>query len=198
MQIVIASRNTGKIKEIKSFTRNLTQVEWLTFMDFKNFPHVEENGSSFLENARLKARAVSGYTGKVTLADDSGLEVDFLRGKPGIKSSRYAGDRATDKENRDKLLDELKGVKKVSGRKARFVCRMVLWDREEGAIFEGKGVCSGHIGFEEKGTGGFGYDSIFIPSGYKKTMAQLDREEKNSISHRGKAIKAVCGFIVNF
>ncbi len=198
MQIVIASRNTGKIKEIKSFTRNLTQVEWFTFRDFKDFPDVEENGSSFLENARLKARAVSDYTGKVTLADDSGLEVDFLKGRPGIKSSRYAGEHAADKENRDKLLNEMKGIIRIPDRKARFVCRMVLWDPREGAIFEGKGVCSGYIGFEEKGTGGFGYDCIFIPSGCKKTMAQLNREEKNRISHRGKAIEAVCEFIVNF
>lgn len=198
MQIVIASKNIGKIKEIKSFTRSLFKVEWLTFGDFKSFPDVEENGSSFLENARLKAIAISDYAGMITLADDSGLEVDFLGGKPGIKSSRYAGEHASDKENRDKLIEELKEVKKISDRKARFVCGMVLWDPKKGAVFEARGICSGHIGFEEKGTGGFGYDCIFIPSGYKKSMAQLDREEKNSISHRGKAIKAVCEFIVNF
>ena len=198
MKIVIASKNIGKIKEIKSFTCNLSEVEWLTFGDFKDFPDVEENESSFLGNARLKAIAISDYTGMITLADDSGLEVDFLRGKPGVKSSRYAGEHATDKENRDKLIEELREVKNIYDRKARFVCSMVLWDPKKGSVYETKGVCSGHIGFEEKGTGGFGYDCIFIPSGYKKSMAQLDREEKNSISHRGKAIKAVCEFIVNF
>ena len=198
MQIVIASKNIGKIKEIKSFTCNLSEVEWLTFGDFKDFPDVEENESSFLGNARLKAIAISDYTGMITLADDSGLEVDFLRGKPGVKSSRYAGEHATDKENRDKLIEELREVKNIYDRKARFVCSMVLWDPKKGSVYETKGVCSGHIGFEEKGTGGFGYDCIFIPSGYKKSMAQLDREEKNSISHRGKAIKAICEFIVNF
>ncbi len=198
MQIVIASRNTGKIKEIKSFARGLSKVEWLTFRDFKDFPDVEENGSNFLENARLKARTISDYTGIVTLADDSGLEVDFLGDRPGVKSSRYAGVHATDEENRDKLMGEMEEAKKISGRKARFICSMVLWHPKEGAILETRGVCSGHIGFEEKGTGGFGYDCIFVPSGYNKTMAQLNREEKNSISHRGKAIKAVCEFIVNF
>ena len=198
MKIVIASKNIGKIKEIKSFTCNLSEVEWLTFGNFKDFPDVEENESSFLGNARLKAIAISDYTGMITLADDSGLEVDFLRGKPGVKSSRYAGEHATDKENRDKLIEELREVKNIYDRKARFVCSMVLWDPKKGSVYETKGVCSGHIGFEEKGTGGFGYDCIFIPSGYKKSMAQLDREEKNSISHRGKAIKAVCEFIVNF
>jgi XTP/dITP diphosphohydrolase len=198
LQIVIASGNTGKIKEIKSFARSLSNVEWLTFKDFKGFPDVEERASSFLENAKLKAKVISNCTGIITLADDSGLEVDFLGGMPGVKSSRYAGEHATDKENRDKLMAELEEAKKISDRKARFICSMVLRDPEKGTIFKTRGICSGHIGFEEKGTGGFGYDCIFIPSGYKKTMAQLDIEEKNRISHRGKAIKAVCEFIVNF
>jgi len=198
LRIVIASRNTGKIKEIKSSAGSLPQVEWLTFKDFKDLPDVEEKGSSFFENARLKARAVSDHTGTITLADDSGLEVDFLGGRPGVRSSRYAGENATDKQNRDKLMAEMENAKRVSDRKARFVCNMVLWIPEKGPVFETRGVCSGHIGFEERGTGGFGYDCIFIPSGHKKTMAQLNREEKNSISHRGKAIKAVREFIVNF
>lgn len=198
MQVVIASKNTGKIKEIKSYACRLPKVEWLTFKDFKAFPDIEEKGNSFLENAKLKAKAISECTGIITLADDSGLEVDFLGGMPGVRSSRYAGVYASDKENRDKLMAELKNAKKIADRKARFVCSMVLWEPKKGAIFEARGVCSGHIGFEEKGTGGFGYDCIFIPSGYKRTMAQLDRDEKNRISHRGKAIKAVCEFIVNF
>ena len=198
MNIVIASKNIGKIKEIKSSTCSLSGIEWMTFRDFKDFPDVEENGSSFLENARLKAIAVSDYTGMITLSDDSGLEVDFLGGRPGVRSSRYAGDHATDKENRDKLIAELREVKNIYDRTARFVCSMVMRDPKKGTIFETRGVCSGHIGFKEEGTGGFGYDCIFIPSGYRKSMAQLDLNEKNNISHRGKAIEAVCKFIVNF
>ena len=197
MQIVIASKNTGKIKEIKSFYHDLLKVEWLTFKDFKKFPDVKEKGNDFLENARLKARGISLYTNKITLADDSGLEVDFLKGEPGVKSSRYSGTDATDKQNRGKLLKEMENARKISERAARFVCSMVLWDPEKGSIFETRGICEGFIGFEEKGTGGFGYDCIFIPSGYKRTMAQLTQNEKNSISHRGKALKAVYRFIVN-
>ncbi len=198
MQIVIASKNIGKIKEIKSYACRLPKVQWLTFKDFKAFPDIEEKGRSFLENAELKAEAISDYTGMITLADDSGLEVEFLGGRPGVKSSRYAGENASDKENRDRLMAELRDAKNISDRRARFVCSMVLWEPEKGSIFKARGLCGGYIGFEEKGTGGFGYDCIFIPSGYNKTMAQMDREEKNRISHRGKAIRAVCEFIVNF
>lgn len=198
MQIVIASKNLGKIKEIKSYACRLPKVQWLTFRDFEAFPDIKEKGSSFLENAELKAEAISDYTGMITLADDSGLEVEFLGGKPGVRSSRYAGENASDKENRDRLIAELRDVKNIFDRRARFVCSMVLWEPKRGSIFKTRGLCGGYIGFEEKGTGGFGYDCIFIPSGYNKTMAQMDREEKNRISHRGKAIRAVCEFIVNF
>jgi len=197
LQIVIASKNNGKIREIKSFFSNLPKVQWLTFEDFEKFPDIKEEGKSFAENARLKAHGISLYTNKIALGDDSGLEVDFLGGKPGVKSSRYAGVDATDKENRDKLLEEMKNVRDISERSARFICSVVLWDPGKGSIFEARRICEGFIGFEEIGTGGFGYDCIFIPSGYEKTMAQLTQDEKNKISHRGKALKAVYGFIVN-
>lgn len=198
MQIVIASKNTGKIKEIRSFYKNTPGIEWLTFKDFKNFPDIKEEGKTFKENAGLKACGISLYTGKITLADDSGLEVDFLGGRPGVLSSRYSGENATDKQNRDRLLKELENVKKTGERSARFVCSMVLWHPEKGSIFETRGICEGFIGFEEKGSGGFGYDCIFIPSGYNKTMAELTEEEKNKVSHRGRALKALHEFIVNF
>jgi len=198
LQIIIASKNKGKIREIMSFYHDFPKVEWLTFKDFKKFPDVEEKGSSFLENARLKAESISLYTGKITLADDSGLEVDFLGGRPGVRSSRYARVDATDKQNRDRLLKEMENVKKISDRTARFVCGAVLWSPVKGSIFETRCVCEGFIGFEEKGTGGFGYDCIFIPTGYKKTMAQLTQKEKNNISHRGKALRVLHKFIVNF
>jgi len=198
LDIVIASKNSGKIEEIKSFYNDIKKVRWLTFRDFKEFPDIVESGSSFTENAELKARGIAACTSKITLADDSGLEVDFLGGRPGIKSSRYSGEDATDKKNRDKLLEKLRSVKEISDRAARFVCSMLLWDPEKGAIFSTRGVCEGFIGFEERGSGGFGYDCIFIPYGYNKTMAELGLSEKNKISHRGKALKALNDFIVNF
>jgi XTP/dITP diphosphohydrolase len=195
MEIVIATKNQGKIEEIKDYEA-CSKIKWLTFKDFGNFPEVEESGSSFLDNAIIKAKAISEFTGKAALADDSGLIVDALGGKPGVYSSRYAGPEATDRENRDKLLEEMKSVIEPSGRSARFVCSMVLWDPGNGLVFKTEGICEGKIGFEEKGSGGFGYDCIFTPEGYQKTMAELESKEKNTISHRGKALLDFCDFIV--
>ena len=196
MEIVIASKNKGKIVEIVNYDSAILKIDWLTFEDFKEIPDVEEIGDSFLDNAIIKAEAISKFTRKAALADDSGLIVDALGGKPGVQSSRFAGLHATDKENRDKLLDEIKSVKDPGKRSARFVCSMILWDLEKGLIFKTDGICEGSIGFEEKGTGGFGYDSIFIPEGYDRTMAELDHREKNKISHRGKALADFYDFIV--
>jgi len=194
MQIIIASKNKGKIKEIKAFFKNL-DIRWLTFEDFSSFPDIEETGSSFMENAKLKAKKIAEYTNKLTLADDSGLAVDYLKGSPGIKSSRYSGMDTTDKDNRAKLLKELKHVCDVKERKAKFICSMVLWDPKRGPIFETSNVCEGFIGKVEAGSGGFGYDSVFFPAGYRKTMAQLTQEEKNRISHRGSALKKLHKFV---
>ncbi len=195
MDIVIATKNTGKIEEIKSY-KACSCIDWFIYSDFGNFPEVEETGDSFLDNAIIKAKAVSRATGKAALADDSGLIVDALGGRPGVYSSRYAGPGASDKANRDKLLAEIEGIKDISRRSARFICSMVLWDVDNGLVFKTEGICEGVIGFEEKGSGGFGYDCIFIPAGYTKTMAELESDEKNTISHRGKALRDFCGFIV--
>ena len=196
MKIVIATKNKGKIKEIKSFFTNFPEVEWLTFEDFENFPDIDEGSIGFIENATLKAKSISEFTNTVTLADDSGLVVDALFGEPGVKSSRYAGENATDEENRQKLLGELGNCNSLKDRTARFVCEMILWHPREGLLKTSSGVCEGCIGFTEEGSGGFGYDSIFIPSGYdNKTMAELSRQEKNVISHRGKALKNLKNFL---
>ena len=117
MEIVIATKNQGKIKEIKDYEA-CSKIDWLTFKDFEGFPEVDETGSSFLDNAIIKAKSISEFTGKNTLADDSGLIVDALGGRPGVYSSRYAGPGATDKKNRDKLLEEIKDIKEPSGRSA--------------------------------------------------------------------------------
>jgi len=196
VEIVIASKNNGKIEEIKTYRDSANGIKWLTYKDFEGFPDVEETGDSFLDNAIIKARSIAEHTGKPALADDSGLIVDAIDGKPGVKSSRYAGPDATDKKNRVKLLNALENIKDKSKRTARFICSMILWDPDDGLIFKTDGVCEGMIGFKEKGNRGFGYDCIFIPSGYDRTMAQLGNSEKNRISHRGIALAYFYDFIV--
>jgi XTP/dITP diphosphohydrolase len=198
LQIVIATKNKGKIKEIKDFFDGIsfkTSLEFLTFDDFSNFPDVEEGSKSFFENAELKAKNIAEFTNIMTIADDSGLIVDKLNGAPGVESSRYSGSESTDKSNRIKLLAELKDINVLDERTARFVCVMVLWDPKKGLLNKSTGICEGRIGFEEKGENGFGYDSIFIPSGYKKNMAQLVNKEKNIISHRAKALLIMSDYL---
>jgi len=196
LEIVIASKNRGKIEEIKTYRDSANGIKWLTYKDYKGFPDVEETGDSFLDNAIIKAKALAEHTGKPAIADDSGLIVDALDGMPGVRSSRYAGSDASDKKNRDKLLKALKDIKDESKRSARFICSMILWDPEDGLVFKTDGVCEGKIGFKGKGIGGFGYDRIFIPAGYDRTMAQLGNSEKNRISHRGIALAYFYDFIV--
>jgi XTP/dITP diphosphohydrolase len=198
LQIVIATQNKGKIKEIKDFFTSSSfkvNIEFLTFEDFSNFPDVEEGSKSFFENAGLKAKNIAKFTKIITLADDSGLIVDKLNGAPGVESSRYSGPDSTDKSNRIKLLAELKDINVLDERTARFVCVMVLWDPKKGLLNKSIGICDGHISFEEMGENGFGYDSIFIPDGYKKTMAQLSNKEKNIISHRAKALLTMSDYL---
>jgi XTP/dITP diphosphohydrolase len=159
----------------------------LALSDFPSVPEIEEDGKSFTENALKKARFYSRHFGKLTLADDSGLEVDLLKGLPGIYSARYAGEGASHQENNRKLLKEMERIP-ISKRGARFRCviAVVSPDRRE-LITEG--ACKGRIGFREVGRKGFGYDPLFILPQYGKTMAQLSMEEKNRISHRGKALR---------
>jgi len=198
MKIVIATKNNGKIKEIKDFFKEkelFPHLELLTYKDFSSFPDVKEGSRSFLSNAKIKARHIAQYSGFAALADDSGLIVDALGGQPGVTSSRYAGPYADDASNRDKLLAELKDITSFDKRTARFICQMVLWSKEKGQLKFTTGICSGNIAFAERGTGGFGYDSMFIPEGYNITMAEISQAEKNSISHRGKALKKMSDFL---
>ena len=188
ISIVIATKNKGKIKEIKEFFCDIRSIKWLTFANFKDFPVIEEGSSNFFENASKKAKEISKFSGEITIADDSGLEVAVLGGKPGVDSSKFAGENATDKDNRVKLLNMLSGYPSFKDRKAKFICHVVVWHPNKGMICKSSGVCEGKIGFKEIGTNGFGYDCIFIPKGYDKTMAQLTGKEKNRISHRGKAL----------
>jgi XTP/dITP diphosphohydrolase len=190
LEIIIASKNRGKIKEILFFFKDNRSIKWSSLADFTDIPEIEETGDTFYENASIKASTVSVLKKKYCLADDSGLSVDHLDGRPGVFSSRYSGENADDAKNREKLLKELEGVGEGK-RSARFICSMVISDPSGDIVQTSTGICEGSIGFKEAGNMGFGYDSIFIPSGYDRTMAQLTEAEKNSISHRGEALKGM-------
>jgi len=155
--------------------------------DYPEAPEVIEDGDTFLKNALKKARTISEYTGLATIADDSGLVVDYLEGRPGVYSSRYSGPNATDETNIDKLLQDLERVPKEK-RKAAFKCVLVMYD-PQGEYKSFEGSLEGSIGFEPKGSEGFGYDPVFIVPEYNKTVAELDPKIKNKISHRGKAFE---------
>lgn len=195
LEVIVATRNKGKIREIKEALKGLG-LRVYALSDFPDVPEIEEDGRSFAENALKKAHFYSKYFGKVTIADDSGLEVDGLGGLPGIYSARYAGEGASSQENNQKLLREMQGLP-VSKRGARFKCiiAVVSHDGKE-AVAEGS--CKGRIGFKEKGKKGFGYDPLFILPNSKKTMAELSLEEKNAMSHRGKALSKIRRIIQSF
>lgn len=193
MQIVIASRNKKKIEELKRILQGLP-IEILSIDDFPNLEEVIEDGNSFEENALKKARYVHQTTGLPALADDSGLEVESLGGKPGIFSARYAGDNATDQDNVNKLLIEMKELPEDK-RKARFVCCIAfVSSKGEEKVFWG--YAKGKITREPRGKLGFGYDPVFIPEGYKLTFAELPPEEKDRLSHRRKALDKLKKYLV--
>ncbi len=185
MKIFIATKNQKKLKEL---SRILVPMgfEVLCEKDFADeFPDVEENGTTFEENAIIKAKAGLDNTGLISVADDSGICVDYLDGAPGIYSARYSGDHGDDQSNNDKLLSELAGVP-MEKRTARYVAAIACVF-PDGRQFTVRGECEGKIAFEPKGVNGFGYDPYFISE--LGVMAELTAEEKDSISHRGKALK---------
>lgn len=187
MKIVVATKNPGKVREIKEILAH-KRIQVCSLLDFPNFPEIKETGKSFYENALTKARQVNQKTSLPALADDSGLEVDALNNRPGILSARYAGTKATDQERINKLLSEMKGIPD-SKRKGRFVCCMVFCDHNR--IFHVTGFCDGTISRKPSGRNGFGYDPVFFLPELGKTMAQLDLDEKNKISHRSNALKKI-------
>ncbi|MDD2401820.1 MAG: XTP/dITP diphosphatase [Clostridia bacterium] len=194
-KLVVATRNKGKIKEIGKMLKDVN-IEVLSLEDFSNIPEIEETGTTFLENALSKARVVSEVTNCLTLADDSGLEVDALRGQPGVYSARFAGEHSDDDKNNFKLLKLMDGVP-FEKRTARFVSVIAIMT-PEGKSYYTKGFCEGHILKQLRGTGGFGYDPLFYIAEIKKTMAEIDLEEKNKISHRGKALKEAISILRGF
>ena len=184
-ELLVATRNERKKKELKVLLKGV-DVKILTLRSFPGLPEVVEDGKTFKENAIKKAATYASLTGKLTLADDSGLEVNALNNRPGVYSARFAGKRASDRTNNLKLLKLLKGVP-LSKRKARFVCHIAVATKSKLVGTRG-GSCSGLIGFEQKGSFGFGYDPLFIIPKYKKTFAQLGPKVKHKISHRYKAL----------
>ena len=185
--LVVASHNPGKLREIREILAG-QDVEVILQSDLGLDIDVEETGTTFEENARLKAQAVMDASGLPTVADDSGIEVDALDGGPGVYSARFGGTRDDEAHNR-LLLKKLAGVPDPE-RTARYVCAVVCLF-PDGRAYTGKGTCEGWIGHEEIGTGGFGYDPLFCLPGGTVTMAQLTEEEKNKISHRGRALRAM-------
>lgn len=187
MEIVIASRNVHKVREFKEMFKFLKGVEVMSLHYFQDYEAPEETGQTFQENALIKARHASKALNKWVLADDSGLVVPYLKGAPGVRSSRYAGNEATDLENRQKLLREMADFNDVE-RYAYFECCLALCS-PAGVEKCVKGVCEGYILPETKGGNGFGYDSLFVKHEYDKSFAELDESIKNRISHRAKAFE---------
>ncbi|MCK9229254.1 MAG: XTP/dITP diphosphatase [Syntrophales bacterium] len=193
-QVLFASRNRGKIREAQAILDSC-EVTLLSMDDFPLAPDVEEDGTTFYENALKKASEISRHTGVATIADDSGLEVDALGGRPGVHSARFAGPRATDSDNIRCLLKELGGVAPEK-RQAAFRCVLVYY-RPDGFYRAFEGSLEGTIAMEPSGDGGFGYDPVFLLPGGTITVAQLDGASKNRISHRGKAFEKLRHFLLS-
>ncbi|ALC15971.1 non-canonical purine NTP pyrophosphatase, RdgB/HAM1 family [Desulfuromonas soudanensis] len=186
MELVVATRNQGKLREIRALLEG-SGITVLGLDAFPDLPEIEEDGATFEANARKKAVTVARATGRLTLADDSGLEVAVLDGRPGVHSARYAGETASDADNNAKLLQTLASVP-AENRQGAFCCAMALCNREgECRVFFGK--VEGLLLDSPRGEGGFGYDPLFLVREYGRTMAELPMEIKNRISHRGQALR---------
>jgi XTP/dITP diphosphohydrolase len=186
MRILIATMNEGKLREYQRLLTQVPGLELETMASLSMAVEVDEDRDTFAGNARKKATEIAAVAGVACLADDSGLEVDALGGRPGVHSARYAGEGASDARNNEKLLAELREVPDAE-RTARFRCSIVVVEADGRELAAVDGACEGHIGRELRGTHGFGYDPLFIPAGYDQTMAELGPETKNEISHRAKA-----------
>jgi XTP/dITP diphosphohydrolase len=189
MEIVLATKNEHKKKEIINIFKGMN-LSFVTLKEYPDLPEVNEDGKTFEENAVKKAKEISLYTGKIAIADDSGLEVDVLNREPGIYSARFAGEHSNDSLNNQKLLSLLEKYPDKKDRKARFVCVMAIVDKDK-IIGTAKGICEGYIAKELKGNNGFGYDPLFVIPEYNKTFAELGKEIKDKISHRAKALMLI-------
>ncbi len=185
MKIVVATKNPGKLREFRALLDE-PSLEIKSLADYPDMADIVEDGKTFFENALKKARAVSEFTGETAVADDSGLEVAALGGKPGIHSARFAGEKAGDRANLEKLLEEMKDLPPVR-RDAAFRCVLVLC-RPDGSFEHFEGTWKGKITMLPRGENGFGYDPVFLVPEYGKTAAELPPDIKNRLSHRAKAL----------
>ncbi|MEB3100414.1 XTP/dITP diphosphatase [Ferviditalea candida] len=194
--LVIATRNKGKVKEFAELFEEFG-INVRSLNDFENVPEIVEDGATFAENALKKATAVASVLHLPVLADDSGLTVDLLDGKPGVFSARFAGEKATDQMNNEKLIAELRKQTERRGLRnsapylspAQFVCVLALYNPERNEAMQAEGRCEGFIVEKPRGSLGFGYDPLFYLPEVGKTMAELDTHEKNRISHRARALR---------
>ena len=193
-EVVLATHNAKKLVELRRIlAASGLQVTVLGLDDVPSYPEPAETERTFEGNALVKARAAASATGLSALADDSGLEVDVLNGMPGVRSARWAGAGASDADNLDLLLRQLDDVPDA-GRTARFVCAMA-WVRPEGTEHVVRATMEGCLGREKRGHRGFGYDPAFVPEGHSRTSAELGPDEKDAISHRGRAVSAMVAHI---
>lgn len=194
--IIVATRNAGKVKEF-AHALDFLGKQVLSMYDYPTLPDVVEDGDTFADNARKKAKTVGDALGQIVLADDSGLCVDRLDGEPGVYSARYAGMGATDEQNNMKLLAELEDLHLGEDTEqpllspAQFICHLALYDPATGQFVEATGSVDGWITSQAAGGGGFGYDPLFYLPEYEKTMAELTLNEKQAISHRGAALRSL-------
>ncbi len=190
--LIFASKNAGKLREIKEIFAG-TDYHIISLLDFPDSPDVIEDGTTFEENAKIKAKAIFEKYALPVIADDSGISLYQLNNRPGVHSARYAGENATDADNNAKLLTELANL--PSPHKGEYTCCAVFYDGVQYVVSFGRLV--GEIKFEAHGSNGFGYDPYFVPDGYTKTMAELSMDDKNAISHRGKAFRSLQEKMVN-
>jgi len=190
VQLVLATRNAKKLAELDRLLASAgLDVEILGSDAFSDLPEIEETGSTFAENSLIKARAVAAHTGLTAIADDSGLCVDALDGQPGIYSARWAGQGATDESNLDLVLEQIRDVEPAQ-RTAHFACAAALV-LPSGKEYVVQGQVNGVLLTQRRGVGGFGYDPIFLPDGFDITTAEMTSEQKDAISHRGQAMRAL-------
>ncbi len=194
MTIVAATRNPGKIREIRLLLAQIP-VRLVGLDEYPDAGEIEETGSTFVENAELKATGYARLTGEMAVSDDSGLVVDALAGAPGVQSARYAGAGASDAERIRKLLDE---IGSADERSARFVCAISVADRNGRILRSVEGKCEGRIALVPTGENGFGYDPVFIPTGFSRSFGELPDEVKSQISHRADASRKIMRFFADF
>ena len=192
-KFIAATKNIGKLNEIKEILADF-DYEIMSMKEAGINKEIDENGTTFEQNAFIKANDIWNITGETVMADDSGLEVDFLNGAPGIYSARFAGDNATDNDKNQKLLKLLEGVP-FEKRKARFVCAIAVI-LPDGTDFTVKGTCEGYIALSPKGSNGFGYDPLFYMPEFGMTTAQMEPSQKHRISHRGKALQKMVSKLI--